>query len=304
MMKKAYHLWIGLGCLLVFQAALFFRFEPVTTYFYSLVWWSYIIMVDGLVFYRRGHSLIVNQTRQFLLLIPWSVLIWLIFEGFNLVLKNWYYVGLPEEIFFRWPGYFVAYGTVLPAILETKDLLSALGVFEKSRLAPKAVPDTWYRPLIITGTLCLILPLLLPRFFFPLVWLGFIFLLEPFNHRSGRPSLLTDLKEGKTGNLVQLLASGMICGLLWEFWNFWAQTKWIYSVPWVGEIKLFEMPVLGFFGFPPFALECFVMVHFLRLLESRPPGNKKISWQVISLWLFFFGVLFSAIDLYTVKSFR
>ena len=281
-MKKGIPLWIGLGGLLIFQTALFLRIEPVTTYFYSLIWWSYIVMIDGIIYRLRGNSLIVNQTRRFFLLIPWSVVIWLVFEGFNLVMKNWYYVGVTKQIFIRWPGYFVAYGTVLPAILETKDLLSVFGIFEKSRLIPVPVQDSWYRPLIIIGILCLILSLLFPQYCFPLVWLGFVFLLEPFNYQTGRPSLLKDLKEGKIGNLYQLLLSGMICGLLWEFWNYWAVAKWIYTVPWVGQIRLFEMPVLGFFGFPPFAVECFVLVHFLRLFESRPAGKKKIfclSWR-------------------------
>ncbi len=302
-MKKGLHLWIGLVSLLIFQTALFLRIVPVTTYFYSLIWWSYIVTIDGLIFRLRGNSLIINRTRQFLILIPWSVVIWLIFEGFNLVLKNWYYVGVPKQIFVRWPGYVVAYGTVLPAILETRDLLSAWGIFEARRLTPIRVQSSWFRPLIITGALCLLLPLSFPLFCFPLVWLGFIFLLDPFNYRSGRASLLKDLEQGKIGNLVQFLFSGMICGLLWEFWNFWADAKWIYAVPWVGHIKLFEMPVLGFFGFPPFALECFVLVHFLGLLESKPAGKKKIIWQTIPLWLFFCGVMFSAIDLYTVRSY-
>ncbi|MBI5605983.1 MAG: hypothetical protein HY879_21825 [Deltaproteobacteria bacterium] len=302
-MKKGSHLWIGLMGLLIFQGALFLEIGPVATYFYSLIWWSYILTIDGLVYRLRGQSLIVNRTREFLFLIPWSVVIWLLFEGFNLVLKNWVYEGVPKEVVIRWPGYFVAFGTVLPAILETRDLLSALGIFEKSRMAPVRVQSSWYRPLIITGALCLILPLTLPLFFFPLVWIGFIFLLEPFNHRTGRPSFLKDLEQGKTGNLLQFLLSGMVCGLLWEFWNFWAAAKWVYTVPWVGDIKLFEMPVLGFFGFPPFALECFVLVHFLRLLDSRPAGKKNFAWQAIPFWLFFCGVMFAAIDLYTVKSF-
>jgi len=302
-MKKPYHFWIGLVFLLIFQAGLFLRIPLVTTYFYSLIWWSYIVMIDGLIFRLRGDSLIVNRTRQFFLLIPWSVAIWLIFEGFNLVLKNWYYSGVPKEVVIRWPGYFVAFGTVLPAIFETKDLLAALGILEKSRLTPVRVQPSWNRPLIIAGALCLILPLLFPAYGFPLVWLGFVFLPEPYNFQTGRPSLLRDLQEGTPGNLYQLLLSGMICGLLWEFWNFWAEAKWIYTVPWVGEIKLFEMPVLGFFGFPPFAVECFVLVHFLRLLDPPSSKGKHFSWQAIPLWLFFYGVMFAAIDLYTVRSY-
>lgn len=302
-MKKAYHFWIGLGGIVFFQTALVFRIEPVTTYFYSLIWWSYILMVDGIVFRLKGRSLMVNQTRQFVLLIPWSVTIWLIFEGFNLGLKNWFYIGVPKPLALRWPGYFVAFSTVLPAILETRELVSALGIFEKSRLAPIKVQSSWFRPMIIIGTLCLLLPLLLPSVFFPLVWLGFIFLLEPFNHQAGRPSLLTEGKEGRAGTLFQFLLSGMICGLLWEFWNYWATAKWIYTIPWVGDIKLFEMPVLGFFGFPPFALECFVLVHFLGLLEPPRAMRKPSSASIILAGLFFYGLMFSAIDLYTVRSY-
>jgi hypothetical protein len=302
-MKKGIHLWIGLAGLVVFEIALFIQLRPVTTYFYSLVWWSYILMVDGLVYQRKGDSLIVNRTRQFFRLIPWSVVIWLVFEGFNLILKNWYYLGVPKPIFIRWPGYFVAFGTVLPAILETRELLRAWGIFEKSRMKPIRIDPSWHRPLIITGILCLVLPLLFPRYFFPLVWLGFVFLLEPFNFRAGRPSILNDLNEGRVGTLLQFLLSGMICGLLWEFWNFWAEAKWVYAVPWVGKLKLFEMPVLGFFGFPPFAVECFVLVQFLGLLDARRAREKGFVWQAIPLWLFFYGVMFAAIDLFTVKSF-
>jgi hypothetical protein len=302
-MKKGIHLWIGLALLLIFQTLLFLRIRPVITYFYSLIWWPYILVIDGIIFRIRGSSMIISRPRTFLFLIPWSAGIWLVFEGFNLILKNWYYVGLPEETALRWPGYFVAFGTVLPAILETKDLLSAWGIFEKSQLKPLTVKPSWNRPLIIIGSLCLVLPLFFPLYAFPLVWLGFVFLLEPYNLQTGSPSLLRDLREGKPGNLYQLLLAGMICGLLWEFWNYWAAAKWIYTVPWAEQIKLFEMPLLGFFGFPPFALECFVLIHFLKLLDHEGKNKEKIYWTAIPFWLFYFGVMFAAIDSFTVKSF-
>jgi hypothetical protein len=38
-------------------------------------------------------------------------------------------------------------------------------------------------------------------------------------------------------------------------------------------VKIFEMPVLGYLGFPPFALECYAMWHFLRgRLGAAPPS--------------------------------
>jgi hypothetical protein len=303
LLDKRRHLWIGLAGLVVFQTTLFLKIEPVATYFYSLIWWSYILVVDGLIFTIQGHSWLVNRTRQFFLLIPWSVFIWLIFEAFNLALKNWYYIGVPEPAYLRWPGYFVAYGTVLPALFETKDLLAALGLFKKSRLRPVLIRPAWFRLLIVIGALCLILPLAAPSFFFPLVWLGFIFLLEPFNYQTRRSSLLRDLEQGKLDNLLQLPIAGMICGLLWEFWNYWAGARWVYTVPWVGDLKLFEMPILGFFGFPPFALECYVMVAALGFLEGHRKVTRRSPWGFWPVWLFFYLVMFSAVDRYTVRAF-
>jgi hypothetical protein len=107
----------------------------------------------------------------------------------------------------------------------------------------------------------------------PLVWAGWVLLLEPLNYRHGRPSWLADLAKGDVSRLLGLLSSGAICGVLWEFWNYWAATRWTYAVPYLGGIKVFEMPVLGYLGFPPFALEAFAMYQWLRgLLDRRPPN--------------------------------
>jgi hypothetical protein len=57
---------------------------------------------------------------------------------------------------------------------------------------------------------------------------------------------------------------GIVCGLLWECWNYWAHTKWVYTVPVPPHVKLFEMPLAGYLGFPAFAVECFVMYVFTR----------------------------------------
>lgn len=33
---------------------------------------------------------------------------------------------------------------------------------------------------------------------------------------------------------------------------------WMYSVPYVNDFHLFEMPILGFFGYLPFGLYCWI----------------------------------------------
>lgn len=51
------------------------------------------------------------------------------------------------------------------------------------------------------------------------VWLGFIFLLDPINAAAGAESIRGDLREGRRARLINLLAAGLICGFVWEFWN-------------------------------------------------------------------------------------
>ena len=71
---------------------------------------------------------------------------------------------------------------------------------------------------------------------------------------------------------MALLAAGFICGLLWEFWNYWATAKWTYELAFLGpleDIRYFEMPVAGLLGFPPFALECWVMFQTTIALIGR-----------------------------------
>ena len=63
--------------------------------------------------------------------------------------------------------------------------------------------------------------------------------------------------------------------MLWEFWNYWARAKWHYTVPIMENLKIFEMPVPGYLGFPAFALECFTMYVFVRamLVRLRPAAT-------------------------------
>jgi hypothetical protein len=107
------------------------------------------------------------------------------------------------------------------------------------------------------------------------VWLGFIFLLDPINARVGGESLFNDWHAGRFDRTINLALGGVLCGMLWEFWNYWAHAKWHYTVPIMENLKIFEMPVPGYFGFPAFALECFTMYELVRRalgVRGRPIG--------------------------------
>ena len=86
---------------------------------------------------------------------------------------------------------------------------------------------------------------------------------------SGAESILGDLRQRHYGRLINLLLAGLVCGFAWELWNYRAGGKWIYSVPILPNLRLFEMPLPGYLGFPPFAVECFVMYIWVRAFIWR-----------------------------------
>lgn len=261
------------------------RVEPFYSSIYCFLWWSYIFAADFAVWKLRGTSLLRDRPKEFLFLAIWSVPLWMLFEAVNLRIHNWYYVMVPWS--FSWGMLFLvlAFGTVLPGIFETMELV--VGLIEK--FAPRGrivgrpfTMSLWnVRIQFGIGVLMLILLLVFPEDCFCLAWGFAFFLTEPICYWKWRAekgqigrSLLGQLAAGDNTRLVALLVSGLICGGLWEAWNIHARTKWIYSVPYFDELKLGEMPVLGFLGFPPFALECYALVNFLSLLR----GGR--SWEL------------------------
>ena len=283
--------------------------EPFYTWFYAFAWWSYIFFVESFLFARGHRSQLFADPTRFILLLPLSVTIWLIFEGFNFRLQNWHYLCLPPQRGLRWLGYTIAFATVVPAILATRNLLDIFGIFRHTGTVP-AVLHRLKSHFVKIGIAMLVLPMLFPKIFFPLVWLAFIFLLEPFNYRSGADSILRDLEKGSGRNLYLLLLSGLLCGILWECWNFWAGSKWLYTIPYLGFLKVFEMPILGFFGFPPFAVECYVMASSFFLLldtvqEYQHPKIRIIILSIIGIIIVLFTItVYLGIDALTVISFK
>ena len=187
----------------------------------------------------------------------------------------------PEpNLWLRRIGYDWAFATITPALLETAQLFRA-ALFKRDADGPETkISKSWLAVLIAIGAVGVIIPLLYPNeWFAPIVWLSFILLIDPINALRGSPSITNDLARRNWNRLLALLASGFVCGFLWEFWNYWALSKWTYTVPYFGNIKIFEMPVLGFLGFPPFAVECWAIYILVRSLLQ--PSGRKVSTNEI-----------------------
>lgn len=270
-----WHGWVGIAMIVVSEALLFRSVDFVARYFTPIAWTGYILLADAALWSLEGRSRLRTNPGSFAHVAFWSVPIWLVFELYNLRLKNWTYVGIPHAWQIQLLGYVWAFATILPAIFLTAELILAMGLFrwrDRVRKPLRVHPERFWL-LILFGAITLILPAVLPTwlapYLFGLVWLGFFFLLEPINYRLGIPSVLRELIEGRRERCYSLMAAGILCGLLWEFWNYWATAKWVYIFPIMQQWKMFEMPLPGYAGFPAFALECFAMYEFVDWAMQR-----------------------------------
>jgi hypothetical protein len=297
----------GLLGLAASTAGLALLFEPAVRWYYQLAWWSYLFLADGLNRRLGGRSLIRDSPARFLWLCALSVAWWCVFEALNLRLGNWYYVMDEPRRALRWAGGVLAFATVLPGIVQTLELLEKAG---GPRLRVRPLP--WSRAreaaCVALGAAFFALPLLWPEVFFPLTWGSFGLLLEPWNRRHARRSFLRDLEQGEAGPLARTLAAGLVCGLLWELWNYWARTKWMYTVPGFEGWRLFEMPLTGFLGFPPFAVECLVVIRFAQAVGERAAARGRATARAaaatsLALGGAFSGAVFAAADTVTVDSY-
>ncbi|HEY8147706.1 MAG TPA: DUF4332 domain-containing protein [Vicinamibacteria bacterium] len=278
--------------------------EPVPTWYYHLAWWSYIVAADDLNRRRSGRSLLRDRPAHFGWLAGVSVLWWTLFELVNLRLGNWYYVMSLPWTPLRWAAGVLAFASVLPGIVETLALVENLGLLRSVRVRPLAWPPGKERIVIALGAACLLLPLSWPDVFFPLTWGSLVFLMEPWNRRHARRSFLRDLEAGEAGPLCRTLVAGLVCGALWEAWNFWARTKWMYTVPGFEGLKVFEMPLAGFLGFPPFAVESVVFLRWLGAWRDRlrPAGVRAARMAALVLGPVAVLAMFAAVDPVVVDS--
>lgn len=261
---------VGFCIIIIAEILLFMKISIITIYFTPLVWTGYIFAVDGLVYYLSGTSRLTNRVSDFALLCIYSIGFWLIFEAYNLLIHNWRYEGLPESWLPRYFGYAWAFATIYPAIFETRDLLVSHKCCLWCRSRRPAFSKEWLAVSLLVGLIFLAVPLISPSpYHAPLLWTGFVFFLEPVNYWGRGRSLIREIGHGLWQNFWALIVSGVICGVLWEFWNYWAAARWVYSVPYPPYIKIFEMPLIGYLGFPVFALECFVMYSSLEMLLKR-----------------------------------
>jgi hypothetical protein len=273
--------WAGVVLGIVAWVLAWSRFEwfaGLQHFTFSPLWFAYILVVNALTYRRTGHCMLRDRPVTLFKLFVLSAVFWWYFEYLNRFVQNWYYVGcdgLTELQYFLFAS--LPFSTVLPAVLGTYELLDSYGKagagldsFVQLKVGkPRLVASI---SLAVSGA-GLALIGVFPDFLYPLLWLSPLLIIVSVQSLGGRKTVLSSVAQGKWRKIYLLACAALVCGMFWEMWNIFSYAKWIYDVPFVGEFRLFEMPVLGYAGYLPFGLECAVIAELVGYRDCSQCGE-------------------------------
>jgi hypothetical protein len=218
--------------------------------------------------------------RRQLALMALSAPVWWWFEFVNGFVLNWRYHGgeayspLEYTVFAT-----LAFSTVVPALDAA--CTAAIGWLGAPRGSAGGMRRRWYWGELALGVVGQAAVFAAPGYAYPLVWAGPFLALDAAAGLAGMTSLAHELCAGRWRLPTAVALAGLGCGVLWEFWNFWSLPKWTYDVPYVQVLQVFEMPVLGYGGYVPFAWSVYQAVALsdkvtgralIMLTTKRAPG--------------------------------
>jgi hypothetical protein len=236
------------GLLFIAATLIASRLSPgIDLFRFPLAWAGVLVALDGLARLRTGASPL-RTPADWIATAAASVVFWDVFELVNLRLRNWWYVGVSPD---PWVGGIfsaISFATVLPAV--------RLGlVHVRAEPFPPRTAPRWQG--LAAGAALLALALAAPRYAFPLAWI-----------------FLWPICAALANVFIpwRVMALGLPLGLVWEALNWKCARGWFYTVPFFEHPKLFEMPLPGYLGYLPFALEAAAALALLDRLRRRFRG--------------------------------
>jgi hypothetical protein len=274
------HGWLGLILAGLFWILNWSLSGPRTHWGFFPMWLGYCLTIDALVYWRTGTSLLRRNWRKYIGLFLVSAPVWWIFELLNLRTQNWAYAG--AEIFSPLQYAFwttLSFTTVIPAVFGSAEFFASFDFIRRLRRGPVIGTGKLTTALFFgAGWLMLGLMLIWPKIFFLFIWLSLYFIIEPINVWLGNRSLADWTQKGDWRPVISLWLGVLFTAFFWEMWNYFSYPKWNYHVSWGGWLHVFEMPLLGYGGYLPFALELYALYHLITGFS----GHKTVDYLKVT----------------------
>jgi len=235
---------------------------------------GYFFILDGILCRRtRGISMLSKQRGILLPMAISSAIGWGFFAYLNFfVNSNWCYPFGNEMSQLSFYIYaFIGGMTLSPLVFVTYYIFQTIPLF-KNRYR-KGLQIVLTRPMqigVLIANICAMFAVsYFPNELFVMLWIGptliFATILDMLGIWTPFQSIA---KRGDWNSLAIFALACFLQGFLWEGTNFLSASHtplhsyvpgfWIYSIPYVDIAHVFEMPILGFFGYMPYGIFCLV----------------------------------------------
>jgi hypothetical protein len=245
--------------------------RPLSDLWYSFVWFGFVLAADAIVAARCGASLLTTRRGELAFMLLASAALWWGFELLNVrLLSSWSYTASPDiSMTAQRLRSSLAFASLVPSVLQAGMLASMVASRVRRASRPASRPRKPYATrvlvaLAMSGFALLALAWLLPTFALPLALVGLFLSADATNAARGRPSLLERALSGDCRFAGALFGGNVVAGVIGEGWNYWADPKWRYDVPYADTFKIFEMPWPGYAGYGFLALALFALYHAVR----------------------------------------
>jgi hypothetical protein len=283
--------WVGLAG---FGASIFLLWTKSTGPTLFLHWsdfpifWGLVLMIDGWVYVRNGgRSMVSHRPQELIGIGVSSALGWVLFEYLNFFVDdNWYYPFgniIDREVFLLY-AIIISTG-LLPLSFVFYDLFNTVPVLKlRFTEGPKVVlGEKLKTALLVLAVISLFAAGMFPDALFFTLWLSPAVLIGLVLDKIGVWTPLQSIGKGNWRPILVFALTYLAAGLCLECENYFSAARvnglptfseqpafWQYNLPYVNRFHLFEMPILGFFGYMPFSIYCWLWWIAFAYMQGIP----------------------------------
>ncbi|NQT62433.1 MAG: hypothetical protein HQ556_05695 [Candidatus Marinimicrobia bacterium] len=292
--KVSLPIWFWIG-LIMWGGCLTMLFTRMTELKWLLHWsdlpifWGFTLMLDGIVYKRKGGvSIIATIPQEMVGIALSSVAGWMIFEYLNFFVgENWYYPAgdiIPNTEFLLYA--IIGSSGLIPMAFEWYSLLNTFeGMKHRFDQGLKFSLPLWFKNIVLVIAFSgMFVSGLFPNQMFFSLWVSPLLILAIILDRINVWTPFEPIKDGNWTPILVFALTYLLTGVSMEAWNFfsaahandvvttYAPAYWVYSLPYVNTPRMFEMPILGYLGYLPFSVYCWIwwiMFAFLCNIPTR-----------------------------------
>ena len=83
--KKGFRFYgfVGIAIIILAEVNFFLKLQPFANWYFPIIWFGYILLMDALIYSLKKSSIIMNNRKQFFLMLALPSIVWWGFEIIN-----------------------------------------------------------------------------------------------------------------------------------------------------------------------------------------------------------------------------